>query len=185
VFSAEPTEVVSAVGTRHPDSRLGDFDDTVAVTLRFPENRIAQFVVSYYGNSIDSYAVVGTEGNVVMSPGYMYGVSLEQQTTIGQKQKEKSFKNTDHFGGEMKYFSDCILNGTDPEPDGEEGYADVRVLEGILRALKSGRSETLESFARTKRIDPSKQREMLGAQRSPELVSASNPGLGQGKSPKN
>ncbi len=113
----------------------------------FPRIALRNLSISYYGNSIDSYAVVGTEGNVVMSPGYMYGVSLEQQTTIGQKQKEKSFKNTDHFGGEMKYFSDCILNGTDPEPDGEEGYADVRVLEGILRALKSGRSETLEPFA--------------------------------------
>ncbi len=185
VFSAEPTEVVSAVGTRHPDSGLGDFDDTVAVTLRFPGNRIAQFTISYYGNSIDSYAVVGTKGNVVMSPGYMYGVSLEQQLAVGQKQSTKSFKNTDHFGGEMKYFSDCILNGTDPEPDAEEGYADVRVLEGVLRALKSGRSEQLEPFERSKRIDPSTQREMLGAERAPDLVGASNPARGREKSPKN
>ncbi len=185
VFGAEPTEVVSAVGTRHADSGLGDFDDTVAVTLRFPNERIAQFTISYYGNSIDSYSVVGTKGNVVMSPGYMYGVPLEQQTTIGQKEKEKSFKNTDHFGGEMKYFSDCILNGTDPEPDGEEGYADVRVLEGVLRALKSGTSERLEPFERSKRIDPSTQRETLAAQSAPELVGASNPARGQEKSPKN
>src|SRR3984957_7808126 len=35
--------------------------------------------------------------------------------------KIKTFKNTDHFGGEMKCFSDCILKGTDPEPDGEVG----------------------------------------------------------------
>jgi len=185
VFSAEPTEVVSAVGTRHPDSGLGDFDDTVAVTLRFPENRIAQFTVSYYGNKIDSYTVVGTKGNVVMSPGYMYGEPLKQQTTIAQKQSEKSFKNTDHFGGEMKYFSDCILNGTDPEPDGEEGYADVRVLEGVLRALNTGASQTLEPFKRAKRIDPSTQRETLRAQRSPELVGASNPARDREKSPKN
>lgn len=185
VFSAEPTEVVSAVGTRHPDSGLGDFDDTVAVTLRFPGNRIAQFTVSYYGNTIDSYTVVGTKGNVVMSPGYMYGVPLEQEITIGQKQSGKSFKNTDHFGGEMKYFSDCILHGTDPEPDGEEGYADVRVLEGVLRALKSGRSEPLEPFERSKRIDPTTQREMLGAERSPDLVGVSSPARGQEKTPKN
>ncbi len=185
VFGAEPTEVVSAIGTRHPDSGLGDFDDTVAVTLRFPENRIAQFTISYYGNSIDSYTVVGTKGNVVMSPGYMYGVPLEQQVTVGQKQSEKSFKNTDQFGGEMKYFSDCILNGTDPEPDGEEGYADVRVLEGVLRALKTGAPQTLAPFERLKRADPSKQREKLAAQRSPELVGASNPARGQEKNPKN
>ena len=105
----------------------------------------------------------------------MYGVPLEQQVTLGQKQSEKSFKNTDQFGGEMRYFSDCILNGTDPEPDGEEGYADLRVLEGVLRALKTGTAQTLEPFQRSKRTDPSKQRETLAAQRSPELVGASNP----------
>jgi predicted dehydrogenase len=185
VFSAEPTEVASAIGTRHPDSGLGDFDDTVAITLRFPENRIAQFTVSYYGNQIDSYAVVGTKGNVVMSPGYTYGEPLKQQLTIGQKQSEKSFKNTDHFGGELKYFSHCILNGTDPEPDGEEGYADVRVLEGVLRALKTGVSQTLEPFERSKRIDPITQLQTLRAKRSPELVHTSNPGKGQEKTPKN
>ncbi|MFL6451285.1 MAG: Gfo/Idh/MocA family protein [Bryobacteraceae bacterium] len=185
VFSAEPTEVVCAVGTRHPESGLGDFDHTVAVTLRFPENRIAQFTLTYYGNTIDSYTVVGTKGNVVMSPGYMYGVPLAQQTTIGQKQSEESFKNTDHFGGEMKYFSDFILNGTDPEPDGEEGYADVRVLEGVLRALKTGTAQTLEPFERSKRIDPKRQLETLRAQSSPELVHTSNAGKGQEKTPKN
>jgi predicted dehydrogenase len=185
VFESEPTEILSAVGTRHPESGFGDFDDTVAVTLAFPENRIAQFTISYYGNKIDSYTVVGTEGNVVMSPGFMYGESLEQEIAIGQKKSEKSFKNTDHFGGEMKYFSDCILNDIDPEPDGEEGYADVRVLEGILRALKEGSPQKLEPFSRSKRIDPSAQRVSLRAQSSPELVNTSNPGKGVERSPKN
>ncbi len=185
VFGAEPTEVVSAAGTRHAESGLGDFDDTVAVTLRFPEDRIAQFTVSYYGNSIDCYSVVGTKGNVVMSPGFTYGKPLEQEITLGQKKSEKTFKNTDHFGGEMKYFSDCILNGTDPEPDGEEGYADVRVLEGILRALKEGTPQKLEPFTRSRRIDASAQKETLPAQSSPELVHTSSPGKGQEKVPKN
>ncbi|MBV9443968.1 MAG: Gfo/Idh/MocA family oxidoreductase [Acidobacteriaceae bacterium] len=185
VFESEPTEVVSASGTRHPESGLGDFDDTVAVTLRFPENRIAQFTISYYGNTIDSYTVVGTEGNIVMSPGFMYGKPLEQEITIGQKKTNKSFKNTDHFGGEMKYFSDCILNGQDPEPDGEEGYADVRVLEAILRALKEGTPQKLEPFTRSRRIDTKSQEQTLSAQRSPELVETSNPGKGQEKIPKN
>jgi predicted dehydrogenase len=185
IFSAEPTEVVSAIGTRHAESGLGDFDHSVAVTLRFPDNRIAQFTLSYYGNTIDSYTVVGTKGNVVMSPGYTYGEPLKQKIKIGQKEDEKSFKNTDQFGGEMKYFSDCILNETDPEPDGEEGYADIRVLEGVLRALKTGSSETLEPFERSKRIDPKTQLETLRAQSSPELVHTSNPGKGQEKTPKN
>ena len=185
VFEAEPVEVVSAVGSRHPEAGLGDFDDTVAVTLRFPEGRIAQFVLSYYANTLDAYFAVGTKGSIQMNPGYMYGNPLEQIVTVGQSKSHKSFKNTDHFGGEMKYFSDCILDGRDPEPDGEEGYADVRVLEAILRALKSGQSEKLEPFTRTRRIGTDEQKETLSARRSPELVNTSNPGKGVEKIPKN
>lgn len=185
VFGAEPTEVVSAVGVRHPEAGLGDFDDTIAVTLRFPGERLAQFVVSYYGNTLDSYFVVGSKGSIHMQPAYMYGAPLEQVTTIGQDESSKSFKNTDHFGGELKYFSDCILNDTAPEPDGEEGYADVRVLEGIVRALESGGSYVLEPFARTKRIDVDTQEMTLAARKSPDLVNTSSPAKGVDKTPKN
>lgn len=185
VFGAEPTEIVSAIGIRHPEAGLGDLDDTVAVTLRFPENRIAQFVVSYFGNALDSYVAVGTKGSVQMSPGFMYGISLEQHAAIGEKKSHASFKNTDHFGGELKYFSDCILNDVDPEPDGEEGLADMRVLEGIMRALKSGTSQMLEPFTRTRRIDTHAQKQTLSAERTPDLVNTSNPGQGREKAPKN
>ncbi len=185
VFGAEPTAVLSAHGTRHPEAGLGDFDDTVAVTLSFPGNRLAQFVLTYYGSTIDSYYAVGTKGNILMNPGFMYGKPLEQAVTIGQDKSTENFKNTDHFGGEMKYFSDCILNNLEPEPDGEEGYADVRVLEGILEALKTGKSVELKPFTRSKRIDPESQEETLSAKKSPDLLNTSNPGKEVDKVPKN
>ncbi|CAM3214355.1 Inositol 2-dehydrogenase/D-chiro-inositol 3-dehydrogenase [Methylobacterium mesophilicum] len=185
VFGDEPIEVVSAVGVRHPEAGLGDFDDTVAVTLRFPGDRLAQFVLSYWGNTLDTYAVVGTKGSVEVNPGYMYGKPIEHVVTIGETKSHESFKNTDHFGGELKYFSDCILNDKEPEPDGEEGYADVRVLEGIVQALQTKAAVTLEPFTRSKRIDTAAQRETLRAQKSPELVNTSNPGKDKEKVPAN
>ncbi len=186
IFGDEPTEVVSAVGTRHPESGFEqDFDDTVAVTLRFPGNKLAQFSMSYYGGPVNSFTAVGTKGSVVLDPCYMFGKPIEQTLGIGDKKSKESFKNTDHFGGEMKYFSDCILNDTEPEPDGEEGFADVRVLEGVLEALKTGKSVTLKPFTRTKRIDTEKQKMELRAVSTPDLVDASNPAKGVDKQPKN
>ena len=85
----------------------------------------------------------------------------------------------------MKYISDCILNGTDPEPDGEEGYADVRVIEGILQAIKTGQRQELQPFTRTKRIDPKTQKMTLSAQKPLELIGASNPGKDKEKAAKN
>ncbi len=186
IFGDEPTEVVSAVGSKHPESGFPqDFFDTVAVTLRFPGEKLAQFNLSYFGNATNSFIAIGTEGSVMLDPCYMFGKPLEQTVAIKDEKKKESFKNTDHFGGEMKYFSDCILNNTDPEPDGEEGFADVRVLEGVLEALKTGGAVKLEPFSRSKRIDTEAQKVTLGAVSTPELLDAKNPGKGVEKQPKN
>ncbi|HEY0793671.1 MAG TPA: Gfo/Idh/MocA family oxidoreductase [Chthoniobacterales bacterium] len=186
IFGDEPTEVISAVGTRHPETGFDqNFDDTVAVTLRFPGNRLAQFNLSYHGGPVNTFVAVGPKGSVMLDPAYMFGQPMEQTVAVGQEKRKKSFKNTDHFGGELKYFSNCILNGTDPEPDGEEGFADVRVLEGILEALKSGGAVQLPPFTRTKRIDTTAQKMELRAVSTPDLVETSNPGKGMEKLPKN
>jgi predicted dehydrogenase len=186
IFGDEPTEVVSAVGTQHPETGFEQsFDDTVAVTLRFPGNRLAQFNLSYYGGPVNNLVAVGPKGSVMLDPAYMFGQSIQQTLAVGQDKKKKTFKNTDHFGGEMKYFSDCILSGTDPEPDGEEGYADVRVLEGVLAALKSGGAVQLPPFTRTKRISTEAQKMELSAVSTPDLVDVSNPGKGIDKQAKN
>jgi hypothetical protein len=106
----------------------------------------------------------------------MFGQSIQQTLAVGPKKKKKTFKNTDHFCGEMKYFSDCILNGTEPEP--EEGYADVRVLDGILAALKSGGAgrgschPSRGPSASTRR----RKRWNFVAVSTPDLVDESNPG---------
>jgi predicted dehydrogenase len=186
IFEDEPYEVASAVGTRHSESGFPqDFYDTVAVTLRFQKERIAQFNVSYFGNPTSSFIAIGEKGSIELVPAYMFGKPIEQTVSIGEKKDTTSFKNTDHFGGELKYFSDCILNDIYPEPDAEEGYADVRVLEAILEALKTGQSVTLPPFTRTKRIDTSAQKMMLGAVSTPDLVNASNPARSKDKGEKN
>jgi len=186
IFGDEPIEVVSAAGTKHPQSNFDQtFADTVAVTLRFPGERLAQFNLSYFGNPANTFIAIGDKGSVQLDPAYIFAKPMEQTTSIGEKKSKESFKKTDHFGGEMKYFSDCILNGTDPEPDGEEGFADVHVLEGILKALETGQSVKLEPFTRNKRIDTTAQKMTLRAVATPELVNASNPGRGVDKQPKN
>jgi predicted dehydrogenase len=176
LFGAEPLEVVSAVGVRRSAEQAANFDDTLAVTLKMPGNRLAQFTVSYAMNNVNSLIIAGTEGSIQMSPAYGFGDAIEQNVTIGEKKSHESFKVTDQFGGEMKYFSDCILEGRDPEPDAEEGIADLRVIEGIVRALETGQPQTLPPFTRTRRIDPKDQLQTLRYVSPPkEEVNAASP----------
>ncbi len=41
-------------------------------------------MLSYWGNTLDTYAVVGTKGSVEVNPVYMYGKPLEHVVTIGE-----------------------------------------------------------------------------------------------------
>ncbi|WKZ88263.1 Gfo/Idh/MocA family oxidoreductase [Ralstonia pickettii] len=175
LFGEEPIEV-SACGVRDPDLPF-NFDDTVSVTLRFADHRVAQFVVSYSGASIDQYRILGTKGDLEVSPGFMFGVGLKYRATIDGKTHEQAFDATDQFGGELQYFSDCILNNREPEPNGEEGLADVRVLAAIERALESGQPQNLGPFQRQGRMETAQVRKLPPVP-SPELVDAAEPGKG-------
>ncbi|MBB4087764.1 Gfo/Idh/MocA family protein [Sphingomonas carotinifaciens] len=175
LFGAEPVEVVSAVGTRHPEAGFGDLDDTITVTLRLPGDRFAQFVVSYYLNGVETLTIAGTKGSITLNPAYTFGKSLEQIRTIGQDTEHQVFNATDQFGGEMKYFSDCILEDRTPEPDGEEGLADILVIEAVVKALKSGGPVAVEPLARSRRIDPDAQEQRLSPVSPPETVNADSP----------
>ncbi|MDB5592508.1 Gfo/Idh/MocA family oxidoreductase [Enterovirga sp.] len=173
LFGAEPTELW-AVGAMNPDLPF-EFDDTVSVTMRFPGQRLAQFTVSYGAESAGAWRLLGTAGNLRLEPGYGFGTPMRLAVTQGSDTREQSFPETDQFGGELGYFSDCVIAGRDPEPDGEEGRLDVRVVAAIERALATGRPQVLEPVARSRRPDPA-QAAALAPSATPPLVHAGAPG---------
>ncbi len=153
-------------------------EDTVTVTLKFEKNRIASFTLSYNGGDVDDYRVVGEKGDLYSNPAYQVASSMEHELTVGKKKSSESFKTTDHFGGELKYFSDCILQDRRPEADGEEGMLDVRVLVAIEKALETNQPQKLAPYYRKRRPEPD-QVEELGKVKEPELVGAHKPSEGQ------
>ncbi|ANH76289.1 oxidoreductase family, C-terminal alpha/beta domain protein [Ralstonia insidiosa] len=175
LFGEEPVEV-AAVGVRDPDLTF-NFDDTVAVTLRFADHRVAQFTVSYSATWVDQYRILGTKGDLEVSPGFTFGSGLRHRLTLTGQTQERAFDATNQFGGELQYFSDCILNDLEPEPNGEEGLADVRILAAIERALESGQPQSLGPFHRHGRMEAAQVRK-LPAVSAPELVDAAEPSVG-------
>ena len=61
IFGLEPIEV-TAIGFKTPDEFFKMEHDTINVTLRFPRDRLAQFVVSYATSFTEGYKIVGTKG---------------------------------------------------------------------------------------------------------------------------
>lgn len=65
IFGMEPTEVI-AIGFKTPGYEYLRMEhDTVNVILRFPGDRMAQFIVGYAAAATNCYKVVGTTGKTV------------------------------------------------------------------------------------------------------------------------
>ena len=175
LFRAEPTEVM-AWGTRH--EHLGyNFDDTVTVMLRFPGGRIGQFTVGYGLDSVSEYRVCGDKGDLLLRQGFLFPGPITHELTVGGAKSARTFGPLDQFGAETRYFSDCVLHDRDPEPDGEEGRLDVRVIAAVEQALLTGRPQELAPYHRAKHPVPAQGIE-LPAVPAPALVHAHEPGEG-------
>ncbi|MBK4997864.1 Gfo/Idh/MocA family oxidoreductase [Pseudomonas sp. S31] len=174
LFNAEPIEV-SAVGVRSPGSPLDSWD-TVTVSLRFPDERLAQFTLSYSLPDTERFQLLGTLGEIEASPcfGYGEGVSISYRATLDGETRVHVNPVVDQFAGETAYFSDCILSDRAPEPDGEEGWRDVRVVLAIEKALESGQPQRLEPLPQ-RSLPKREQRRTFPLADVPDYVNTESP----------
>jgi glucose-fructose oxidoreductase len=137
-FAAEPTEVLATALTRR-DQRFREIPETVSVVMKFPQERIASFTCSFGGADRSAYEIVGTKGSITLDPAYEYAQGVEYVLRLGKRKRAKRYEKSDQFAPELLYFSDCVLHDSEPEPSGEEGIADVRVIEALNRSIETGK----------------------------------------------
>src|SRR4051812_44689363 len=82
VFADEPTQVWATTTTASGDRRFAEVPETVHVIMKFPGERIANFVCSFGAADRSRYEIVGTRGSVVVDPAFEYADSLGYELTI-------------------------------------------------------------------------------------------------------
>jgi predicted dehydrogenase len=143
-FRAEPVAVTAMAASREGDRRFFEIDEQVTATLRFPDDRLAQFTCSFGAYDHSFLSVLGEKGRLSMAPAYDYVVPLTVDVEIdGKKPTKKTFAKRDQIAAELVAFARYVRDDRAPEPSGEEALADLRVLDAISRALESGRAETV------------------------------------------
>ena len=153
----------------------GDSEESAAAILRFPGNRLATFCVSFGTDKTSEYRVIGTKGSLRVEPGYELAAGLQHHVTQGKRERTVRYSKRDQFAPELIYFSDCVLSGRDPEPDGGEGAADVRIIRALYRSARTGRPVKLVRTALRKQ--PTARQEIRRPPvRMPKLVNAAPPG---------
>jgi predicted dehydrogenase len=137
LFQEEPIEVTALSGG-HKD-RFQEVEEAASAILRFPGDRLAAFTCSFGSTKISMYEVIGTDGRLRLEPAYDHSSTLKHYLTVGQQNtKEQDFAARDQFAPELLYFSGCILNDMKPEPSGEEGLADIRIISALYRSIATG-----------------------------------------------
>ena len=56
----------------------------------------------------------------------------------GRTEEQQVPADNGQHAGQLDHFAECIANGTDPLVPGEEGLADMRVIEAIYRSAREG-----------------------------------------------
>jgi predicted dehydrogenase len=170
LFRDEPTEVLAMTATGS-DKRFCEVEEMAGAVLRFPGERLATFICSFGAADAGTYEIVGTKGLLRMNNAYEYVMPIEMQLNIGGKEQSREFARRDQFAPELIYFSDCILKDKEPEPSGEEGLNDVRIIQAIHRSAQASKPVKLPPLK--KRSRPSGKQEIKRPPvRKPNLIRA-------------
>src|SRR5437764_4104250 len=139
LFRAEPLEV-TGFAAQDADRRFDPgVEPGMSCLLRFGGEQLATFNVSFEAAPTATYRLVGTRGDVCLDQAYEYQAERVLEVTIDDRSRTRTFSKSDQFGPELVYFSECIRREAEPEPNGEEGLADVRAIEALLRSEREER----------------------------------------------
>lgn len=174
VFESEPVEVLAASVEGH-DRRSKEVDEMTSGILRFSRGRVAQFTCSQGAFSVAHYRVVGTEGDLLVEPAFEYREGLELKLKTKNGNESLRVESRDQFAPELVHFSDSIITGRKPEPSGEEGLLDVRVIRALQHSAEEGRAVALGQ-ARPRKQPPQPDQEMNKPKvKEQEAVNAPSP----------
>jgi predicted dehydrogenase len=174
LFQADPIEVFATDASKD-ESRFQEVAEMSSAILRFPDDRLAAFTVSFGTAKTSIYQVVGTKGDLRVDPAYAGQGEIKHYLTIDGETETRSFESRDQLAAEFIYFSDCILQNQDPEPSGEEGLIDVRIIQALYDSIKSGSFVQLPKTQREQRPGLHRSIKRPPLEKQPDLVNAADP----------
>ena len=139
----EPTEISARWETPKNDPRFKEVEATVHWTMRFPSGTLANCASSYDWLDTKRFRVQGSDGWLELDPATDY---WRHRLRIGRKGKgddtmveEPQIKEQSQFALMLDHFAECVRSDKMPQTPGEEGLRDVRYMEMIYEAARTGK----------------------------------------------
>lgn len=142
LFRAEPEEA-SAFAVHGSDPRFAEVPETVTAMLRFPPDRLATFICGFGAAGTSEYRVIGTEGVLTMNPAFTWQGDIQQHIKVDGREESHTYEHRDQVAAELLYFAKCVQHDREPEPSGEEGLIDVRIIDALRKSYQEHRPVSL------------------------------------------
>ena len=137
MLGEEPIEATGMAFQPADEPRFKDFPASYVFTLRFPSGVLFHGSCGFNGGGSNRFRLIGSKGWFSMEPAYGYG-GLKIQTSRPDMTEIADLPQINHFTAEMDHFSRCILDNKQPDTPGEEGLADMKVIEAVWTSVATG-----------------------------------------------
>ena len=116
-------------------------DETIQFQLGFPGGAVASCLSTYAMNGLDKFYLNAEKGFAEMQPSTNYG-PIKGRTNKG----DLTHEHKTHQTVQMDEMAAIILEGKQPivPVDGEEGLKDLKIIDAIYAAVKSGKKVSLK-----------------------------------------
>lgn len=140
------SEAVSVQGETVSEHEAFDegVDERGVYTVQFENGVTASCSASFTGSYNDWVEVTGTEGTLRIEPAFWFNVDRELTVDRGDWDVTIGAPSVDEVTEEFDHFGYSVLTGTDPEPDGDVGIADIELLEGVYESAETGERVRLD-----------------------------------------
>jgi predicted dehydrogenase len=141
MIGEEPIWVTAQETKTDPVKFKEGVDETIQFQLGFPSGAVASCLSTYTMNNLDRFFLDGDKGYAEMWPSTGYG-PIKARTNQG----ELTHAHITHQTVQMDEMSAIILQGKQPvvPVDGEEGVKDLKIMDAIVEAMKSGKKIALK-----------------------------------------
>jgi predicted dehydrogenase len=136
-LTGEEPQILSAYSSViDKDGRFNEVEENVGWTMRFPSGIVTSCNTTYGANMDGYYRVHGSKGVLNVENAFPYqGQHLTARMNGGATLDEPNPpKDPSQFTRQADYFSNCILNNTEPKMDGHEGLRDIQYVAQIYKS---------------------------------------------------
>lgn len=137
----EPVSVTAQETKTDPVKFKEGVDETIVFQLKFPGGAIASCLSTYAMNNLDKFFLDGDKGFAELQPAHGYG-PIKGRTGKG----DITQPHITHQTKQMDEMAAIIFDNKQPPipVDGEEGLKDLKIIDAIYQAVKTGKAVKIE-----------------------------------------